>query len=193
MSMNLSPQLKSHGDELFAGEPFLLHQFFDRAARQSPERTALEIPPGSGRPERRLVSYAELERQSDNLAGFLRTFVTGECVAAILLPRNTEHLYVSQLGVLKAGAAYTCLDPTFPDEQARDILDDSEAVVLLTDSAGLTRARRSRWQCCLRLTRSPTQRESCWLTERERKPKLYFQSLSIRDTIEHNAHRCRCN
>ncbi|HTG16740.1 MAG TPA: amino acid adenylation domain-containing protein [Blastocatellia bacterium] len=142
MSMNLSPQLKSHGDELFAGEPFLLHQFFDRAARQSPERTALEIPPGSGRPERRLVSYAELERQSDNLAGFLRTFVTGECVAAILLPRNTEHLYVSQLGVLKSGAAYTCLDPTFPDEQARDILDDSEAVVLLTDSAGLTRARR---------------------------------------------------
>ena len=142
MSMNLCPQPKSQGDELFAGERFLLHQFFNRAARQSPERTALEIPPGAGRPERRLVSYGELDRQSDNLAGFLLTFVAEECVAAILLPRSTEHLYVSQLGVLKAGAAYTCIDPAFPDKQVRDILDDSEAVVLLTDGAGLTRARR---------------------------------------------------
>ncbi len=123
-----------------AEEYFFLHQFFERAARQYPQRTALDIPPGINRPDRRVVTYAELEQQSDALAASLRTFVTKECVVAILLPRHTEHLYISQLGVLKAGAAYTCIDSAFPDEQARNILKDSEAVALLTDCAGLARA-----------------------------------------------------
>ena len=59
---------------------------------------------------------------------------------AILLPRRSEHLYGSQLAVLKAGAAYTCIDPAFPDEQLRSILEDSETVALLTDDDGIERA-----------------------------------------------------
>lgn len=123
-----------------AEEYFFLHQFFERAARQWPHRAALDIPPGINRPDRRVITYAELEQQSDALAAFLRAFITKESVVAILLPRHTEHLYSSQLGVLKAGAAYTCIDSAFPDEQVRNILEDSEAVTLLTDSAGLARA-----------------------------------------------------
>jgi len=122
--------------------PFL-HHFFERAARLWPERTAVDVPPGIGRPKRRLITYRELEHQADALACFLRTFVTGECVVAILLPRCSEHLYSSQLAVLKAGAAYTCIDPGFPDEQLRDILEDSEAVALLTNGEGLECAARS--------------------------------------------------
>ncbi|HLF82726.1 MAG TPA: amino acid adenylation domain-containing protein [Blastocatellia bacterium] len=127
-----------------AGEdsPFL-HHFFDRAARLWPERTAVDVPPGIGRPERRLITYRELEHQANGLACFLRAFVTGECVVAILLPRCSEHLYSSQLAVLKAGAAYTCIDPAFPDEQLRDILEDSEAVALLSNDEGLTCVGRS--------------------------------------------------
>lgn len=123
-----------------AEEYVFLHHFFERAARQWPQRAALDIPPGIRRPERRVITYAELERQSDALAAFLRTFIAQECVVAILLPRQTEHLYSSQLGILKAGAAYTCIDASFPDQQVRDILADSGAVALLTDTAGLTRA-----------------------------------------------------
>ncbi|HLG14753.1 MAG TPA: amino acid adenylation domain-containing protein [Blastocatellia bacterium] len=117
----------------------LLHQFFERASRQWPDRTAVDVPPGIGRPDRRLVTYRELENQSAALARFLRPLVTGECVVAILLPRRTELLYSSQLAVLKSGAAFTCIDPAFPDEQACDILEDSRAVALLTDRAGLAR------------------------------------------------------
>lgn len=123
-----------------AEEYVFLHQFFERAARQWPQRAALDIPPGIGRPDRRVITYAELEQQSDRLASFLRAFITKECVVAVLLSRQTEHLYSSQLGILKAGAAYTCIDESFPDEQVRNILTDSEAVALLTDSAGLARA-----------------------------------------------------
>ncbi len=90
-----------------------------------------------------MISYRELEHQADALACFLGTFVTGESVVAILLPRRSEHLYSSQLAVLKAGAAYTCIDPAFPDEQLRDILKDSEAVALLTNDEGLACTARS--------------------------------------------------
>src|ERR1044071_7039712 len=97
-------------DEFTRGEEgyLFLHQFFERAARVWPQRAALDIPPGINRPDRRVITYAELERRSDALACFLNAFVTKECVVAILLPRHTEHLYISQLAVLKSGAAYTC-------------------------------------------------------------------------------------
>jgi non-ribosomal peptide synthetase-like protein len=62
--------------------------------------------------------------------------VSGECVVAIMLPRNSDLLYAAQLGVLKAGAAYTCIDPSFPDRRVRELLADSEAVALLTDALG---------------------------------------------------------
>lgn len=118
----------------------LLHQFFERAARKWPDQTALDVPPGSGRSSRRVLSYKELDSRSKIVASLLASFVEKECVVAILLPRSSEHLIVSQIAVLCSGAAYTCIDPAFPDEQVRAILEDSEAVALLTDDHGRSRA-----------------------------------------------------
>jgi non-ribosomal peptide synthetase-like protein len=140
--MSLLVQPTSDGAAQSDEEPFFLHQFFERAARRWPQRPALDVPPGAGRPQRRVLTYAEVQRQANAIATFLSTFITGECVVAILLPRRGEHLYIAQLAALKAGAAYTCIDPAFPDEQARDILKDSAAVALLTDADGLMCASR---------------------------------------------------
>ncbi len=120
--------------------PQLLHEFFVRAARRWPDRTAVEVPPGPYRPARRRTTYAELDRQSDALALLLRGAVSGECVVAILLPRSSSHLYAAQIAVLKAGAAYACIEPTFPDARLLDVLTDARPVRLLTDPAGRARA-----------------------------------------------------
>jgi non-ribosomal peptide synthetase-like protein len=122
--------------------PVLLHHFFDRAAEQWPEGVAVDVPPGKGR-LRRTVTYEELRRSAERLARRISPQVSGECVVAILLPRDSERLYVAQLAALKAGAAYTCIDPAFPDGQVRDIFADAEPVVLLTDRQGA--ARISGW------------------------------------------------
>lgn len=98
----------------------------------------MELPPTTRRAERLQVTYAELECQANSVAATLSAFITRECVIAILLPKSLE-LYVSQLAVLKSGAAYSCLDPAFPDELLRDVLQDSEAVAVLTDAVGLAR------------------------------------------------------
>ncbi len=139
MSGTLSPGVAAQAGGRV--EATLLHGFLDASARRWPDQVALEIPPGRDRPTRTSLSYAELAQRSDALARALRPFVQGECVVAILLPRTDEQLFIAQLAVLKAGAAYTCLDPTFPDARIELILQDAAAVALLTDREGVQRAQ----------------------------------------------------
>ena len=121
----------------------LLHDFFQQAACRWPERIALDIPPGHARSSRTLVTYAELATESDALAEHPRPLVAAECLIVILLPHTSRDLFVAQLAVLKAGAAYTCLDPSFPDERVREILEDAGTNALLTDAEGMSRMRSS--------------------------------------------------
>lgn len=121
------------------GEPTLLHGFFERSAREHPHRVAVEVPPGTGRPERRTRTYAELSARACAIAARLREHVRGETLVPILLPRDTPDLWAAQLGVLMSGAAFVCIDPAFPDGHAREILADAGAPMLLTDAKGATR------------------------------------------------------
>jgi non-ribosomal peptide synthetase component F len=73
-----------------------LHQLFEAAAREWPDAVAIDVPPGRSRPERLLVSYAELERRASAIAARLRWPVTGESVVAIMLPRDSDLLYAAQ-------------------------------------------------------------------------------------------------
>jgi non-ribosomal peptide synthetase-like protein len=125
------------------GEPELLHRFFERIARAQPNAVALEVPPGPGRPAREQVTYGELDRESDALARRLGQLVRGECVVALLVPRESPRLFAAELAVLKSGAAYVCLESGFPDPHARYVLEDCAAVAVLTDAAG--RARALEW------------------------------------------------
>jgi non-ribosomal peptide synthetase-like protein len=125
--------------ELPAVSPLLLHQFFEEAARKWPARIAVDVPPGPGRPERRLTTYAQLARQADGVAAALGV-IGSDSLVAILLPRDSARIYSAQLGVLQAGGAYTNLEPSLPDGRTGEILEDSQAVALLTDGAGAERA-----------------------------------------------------
>lgn len=120
--------------------PGLLHTFFTRAAARWPHHIAVDAPPGLRRPQRHRTTYEALDRQSDVVAHALTPFVAAECIVAVLLPRTGAHLYAAQLGVMKAGAAYTCFDLAFPDERLRDTIADAQPVALLTDALGRARA-----------------------------------------------------
>jgi non-ribosomal peptide synthetase-like protein len=120
----------------------LLHQFFERSARQWPDHVAVDVPPGPSRPNRVAMTYAGVNALADRVAAMLGPRISAERVVAIHLPRTSPYLYVAQLAVLKAGAAYACIDPAFPDGQVQEILHDAEAAALLTDRAGIERASR---------------------------------------------------
>ena len=119
-----------------------MHESFEVAARRWPDAVAVDVPPAPGRPARRTITYAELRDRAEHLAGAIHRTVGSGRVAAVLLPRTSEAVYLAQLAVLKSGSAYVCVDPAFPDQQFGEILRDSGASVLLTDVEGATRARK---------------------------------------------------
>jgi non-ribosomal peptide synthetase-like protein len=117
----------------------LLHQRFAATVAAHPDRIAVEVPPGFGRPERIRWTYGELDRAAQSMARAVRARLdpaADEPIVAIVLGRDTPSLYAAQLAVLSAGAAFTCIDPKFPPDHVRAILDDAEVKVLLTDAMG---------------------------------------------------------
>ena len=84
----------------------------------------------------RALSYRDLEGRANRIARHLRTLGVGrESVVACCMERSTD-LTVALLGVLKAGAAYLPLDPTYPSERLSFMLQDSESPVLLAMDMG---------------------------------------------------------
>ncbi len=109
-----------------------IHGMFAEQARRTPERPAVVF-----RDER--LTYADLARRSEALAGRLRSLGVGpEAVVALCVERSVEAI-VGILGVLQAGGAYLPLDPEYPRERLAFILEDSRAGVLLTQERLLPR------------------------------------------------------
>jgi amino acid adenylation domain-containing protein len=116
-----------------------LHGIFEEVVRRHADRTAIEVPPGTGRPERASLTYAELWERARRTATALLPHAAPDALVAIFLPRHAPDLYAAQLGVNLAGAAFTCPDPRFPDAHLRSVLEDARAVAILTDRAGRER------------------------------------------------------
>ncbi|MBV9822813.1 MAG: amino acid adenylation domain-containing protein, partial [Actinobacteria bacterium] len=79
------------------------------------------------------VSYAELDARSARLAQHLSDLgVAPAEVVSICLDRGVE-LVVALLAVLKAGAAFSILDPDFPSGRLRAIVAESGSRLVVTD------------------------------------------------------------
>ncbi|MGE3818641.1 MAG: amino acid adenylation domain-containing protein [Isosphaeraceae bacterium] len=94
-------------------------------AESTPDRLA--VHDGATR-----LSFAELDRRANRLAGFLRDAGMGpdRCVG-LYLERSADFV-VAALGAFKAGAAYLPLDPATPAERVAFILGDAASPVVLT-------------------------------------------------------------
>jgi amino acid adenylation domain-containing protein len=78
------------------------------------------------------LTYAELDRRSNQLAHYLRQLgVKPGSLVAVFVERGLE-MIVALLGTMKAGGAYVPLDPTFPPERLRFVLGDAKASIVLT-------------------------------------------------------------
>jgi non-ribosomal peptide synthetase-like protein len=109
----------------------LLHAFIEPAIARYPDHLAIDVPPSPTRSGRQVMTYRDLDRVSERLALQIAPFVHGDTVFALMVPRTTTMLYAAQLAVLRAGGAYTCLDPSFPDERIDEILEDAQPAAVL--------------------------------------------------------------
>ncbi|MEE9451991.1 MAG: amino acid adenylation domain-containing protein, partial [Gammaproteobacteria bacterium] len=79
-------------------------------------------------------TYQQLNDQANQLANILRQKQhQPNQIVAVFMQRSAE-IIVSLLAVLKAGSAFLNVDPEYPDERIKDILQDSLTRIIITKS-----------------------------------------------------------
>ncbi|HLD65004.1 MAG TPA: non-ribosomal peptide synthetase, partial [Pseudomonas sp.] len=106
-----------------------IHQLFEAQVEQTPGATALVDA-------RQSLSYAALNAEANRLSHHLIAsgIRPGDLVA--LCVERGPAMISSLLAILKAGAAYVPLDPSYPAERLAVILDDAQPRLLLVDATG---------------------------------------------------------
>jgi amino acid adenylation domain-containing protein len=105
----------------------LAPDLFEQQAAENPDAIAASDTNGS-------VTYAKLDSRSNQLARYLRGLGVGpEKIVALYLPRGVKFVEAA-LAVLKAGGAYLPLDVNSPAERLRLMIEDANAVAVLSES-----------------------------------------------------------
>ena len=103
-----------------------ISDMFDEMVQTIPEHTAVVF-------KDKKYTYKELDEISDRLGKYIASLGIGtEDVVSILIPR-CEYMAIAPMGVIKAGAVYQPLDPSYPKDRLMYMLKDSAAKLLIAD------------------------------------------------------------
>ena len=105
-----------------------LHELIERQAALTPDKIAVKAGGLT-------MTYAELNARANQVAHWLVERGAGpDVLIGIRMARGVDML-AGLLGILKSGSAYVPLDPAFPQDRLDFILEDSNALLVLTDEA----------------------------------------------------------
>jgi amino acid adenylation domain-containing protein len=108
--------------------PRCLHELIAERATETPDAIAVVF-------EGERLTYGELEARTNRLARHLGELGVGrETLVGICIERSADML-VGLLGILKAGAAYVPVDPTYPAARQEFMLTSSQAPVVVTQES----------------------------------------------------------
>ncbi len=107
--------------------PRRMHYFFERQAAVTPD--AVAVVAGSDR-----LTYSELDVRANRLARYLIAKGAGPGRTVGILLERSAYTYVSVLAILKTGAAFVPLDPSYPADRISFIAGDAELTAILTTS-----------------------------------------------------------
>jgi non-ribosomal peptide synthetase component F len=102
-----------------------LSVLFSQQVRATPDLVALEDETTS-------LTYAELDRQVDELATRLRHYGVGrDDLVGVLLGRNADYI-IACLAALRAGGAFLVLELAYPPRLLGEVIDDARPVTIIT-------------------------------------------------------------
>lgn len=100
------------------------NRLFEKQVSLYPQKTAV-IANGKS------LTFHELNENANRIANrLLEMGLLIEQMVGVMLPRTVD-VYAARQGVMKAGGAFLPIDPEYPDERIRYILDDSGAAFVL--------------------------------------------------------------
>lgn len=114
------------------GADACLHIVFEKQVERTPEAPAVTC-------DGTTLSYHELNVRANRLAHYLQAQGVGpDILVGLCLDRSID-IVVSILAVLKAGGAYVPMDPVYPAERVRMIVEDAQCPVVLAHRAHAAR------------------------------------------------------
>ena len=99
-------------------EPVCLHHCFEKQARLTPASKVIVFGQQS-------LTYMELSERTNQLANFLRGQGLEENQPVAVCVERSLDMVIALMAVLKAGAYYLPLDPSFPSKRLAMIIDDA--------------------------------------------------------------------
>lgn len=105
-----------------------MHRAFEAQVAKTPNAPALVF-------ENTTLTYADLNARANRVANVLQQMgvVPGKVVG--LCTKRSLDLLVGALAILKAGGAYLPMDPAYPADRLAHFIKDSDAPVIITQSA----------------------------------------------------------
>ena len=101
---------------------------FEQQAQATPDAIALQD-------EKRTLTYAELDSETWALADRLRNYGVGrDDLVGVLMGRSADYV-VACLAALRAGGAFLVLELAYPSGLLRDVIDDAQPLVVVTQLA----------------------------------------------------------
>ena len=103
-------------------------QLFEEQVEKTPDNIAVVF-------ENNCLTYKELNEKANSLAYYLREQgIERNDIVGIMVNRSLE-MIISILAVLKSGAAYLPIDPTYPKSRITYMINDSSLKLLLTQNS----------------------------------------------------------
>ncbi|HLP61363.1 MAG TPA: condensation domain-containing protein, partial [Candidatus Deferrimicrobium sp.] len=115
----------------FPFSPFTLQELFEQRVEICGDKTAV-VHNHHGKIEN--ISYSHLNNQANRLAHYLvnKYGVKPNHIIGVSLERSINMIVVLW-GIIKAGAAYLAVDPTYPRDRVLHVLGDSRSDLLIID------------------------------------------------------------
>jgi amino acid adenylation domain-containing protein len=108
-----------------------IQQLFEEQVNNNPNAIALVH-------NNEQLTYQQLNEQSNQIAHYLQSLgVVPDAIIGICL-KKSPLIIVAILGILKAGGAYLPIDPEYPKEKSRFMLEDSQITILITQNSLFT-------------------------------------------------------
>jgi ferricrocin synthase len=125
----------SNENPLVIGEEnndYLLHTAFEKHAQVNGSKVALEFLHGDGKLEK--LTFTEMNQAANKVAHFLISKGVSRDDAVPLCLEKSPSYYVAVLGAMKAGAAFTPIDSTAPDQRKKVMFTELEAKLVFGNS-----------------------------------------------------------
>ncbi|RBL91143.1 non-ribosomal peptide synthetase [Chitinophaga flava] len=111
--------------DTFSGTITDVYGLFEQHAQQIPDHIAVET-------DQATITYGELEKKVSLLATILTAAGCGPDKIVALCSDRSVDMIAAMLAILKAGAAFLPVDPDYPQDRIRYMLEDSNALLVLT-------------------------------------------------------------